>query len=332
MNERTRNLIATLARPMKLGSLIHWTGQRSIFPFYHTVSPEPLAHISHLYRVLTPEEFEKDLDQMLLHYEPLSLGDFLEREDKKTNKPSMVLSFDDGLKGCYDYIAPLLKKKGVPAAFFLNNRFIDNRGLFYRYKASLLIHRAIHDCRILEKLAAYLKISKEQVETSIRMIGWDQRALLDALAREVELDYKGYQRAKPVYLSKGEVREMLEWGFDVGGHSSEHMEFKGLDQDQMIEQVRSSIKDLRKRYNIATAYFSFPFTSDDIPQRVIDTLLEERTATALLGTAGLKQTGRRAYIQRIPMEKYQTPALHTLKSEYFYYLLKMPLGKNRLRN
>jgi hypothetical protein len=244
----------------------------------------------------------------------------------------MVLTFDDGLKGCYDYIAPLLKRKGVPATFFLNNRFIDNRGLFYRYKASLLIHRSIHDCRVQGKLAAYLKISKEQVETSIRMIGWDQRALLDALAREAELDYKGYQRALPVYLSKGEVREMLEWGFDVGGHSSEHMEFKGLDPDQMIDQVRSSIKDLRKRYNISTAYFSFPFTSDDVPQKVIDTLLEEGTARVLLGTAGLKQTGRQAYIQRIPMEKYEVPALQILKAEYFYYLLKMPLGRNRLRN
>lgn len=325
-------MLAILAGPMKLGNLIRWTGQHSIFPFYHTVSPEPLAHISHLYRVLTPEEFEKDLDQMLMHYEALSLGDYLDRVEPETKKRSMVLTFDDGLKGCYDYIAPLLKKKGVPAAFFLNNRFIDNRGLFYRYKASLLIHRAIHDCRVRENLADFLKISREQVETSIRMIGWDQRALLDALAREAEMDFKGYQRAKPVYLCKAEVREMLDWGFDVGGHSSEHIEFKGLDPDQMIEQVRSSVKDLRKRYNISTKYFSFPFSSDDIPQKVIDTLMEEGTARVLLGTAGLKQTGRRAYIQRIPMEKYQSSALQTLKTEYFYYLLKMPLGRNRLRN
>jgi len=31
------------------------------------------------------------------------------------------------------------------------------------------------------------------------------------------------------------------------------------------------------------------------------------------------------------MEQYNTPALETLKTEYFYYLLKMPLGRNRLR-
>jgi peptidoglycan/xylan/chitin deacetylase (PgdA/CDA1 family) len=296
------------------------------------VSPESLPHISHLYRVLKPAEFEKDLDQLLATYEPLSLGEYLVGGSHLKGRRAMVLSFDDGLKGCYDYMAPLLKKKGVPACFFLNNRFIDNRGLFYRYKASLLIHRTIQDCRVREQLAEYLKIPKDQVEASLRMIGWEQRELLDTLAVLAEFDYPSYQRAKPVYMSKREIRKLLEWGFEVGGHSSDHMKFSHLDQDQMVTQVRSSIKDLQKRFDIKTAYFSFPFTSDGVPFRVIDRLLEEGSATALLGTAGLKRTGRRAYIQRIPMEAYSSTALETLKAEHLYYLLKRPLGKNRLRD
>ena len=331
MNERIRNTITSLARPMKLDRLIRWSGQTSIFPFYHTVSPESLPHISHLYRVLKPAEFEKDLDQLLLCFEPLSLGDYLENKGMGSTKPNMVLTFDDGLKGCYDFIAPLLKKKGVPATFFLNNRFIDNKGLFYRYKASLLVHQVRDDCRAKEKVADFLKIDKEQVEASIKMIAWDQRTLLDALAKEAELDYAGYLRIRPVYLSSGEVEELLNWGFEVGGHSSDHMDFSGLNPDQIVKQVRASIKDLQKRFGIQTAYFSFPFTSDGIPREVIDTLLEKGTARALLGTAGLKRTGKPEYIQRIPMEKYETPALETLKAEYLYYLLKMPLGRNRLR-
>ncbi len=331
MNEGIRNTISSMARPMKLKHLIRLSGQKNIFPFYHTVSPEPLPHISHLYRVLKPAEFEEDLDKLLLFFEPLSLGDYLENRSGGRTKPNMVLTFDDGLKECYDFIAPLLKKKGVPATFFLNNRFIDNKGLFFRYKASLLVHQVRDDCRAKEKVAAFLKISEEQVETSVRMIGWDQRALLEALAVEAELDYAGYLRIRPVYLSSGEVEELLNWGFEVGGHSSDHMDFSGLDPDQIVKQVRTSIKDLQKRFGIQTAYFSFPFTSDGIPREVIDTLLEKGTARALLGTAGLKCTGKPEYIQRIPMEKYKIPVLDTLKAEYLYYLLKMPLGRNRLR-
>jgi hypothetical protein len=64
---------------------------------------------------------------------------------------------------------------------------------------------------------------------------------------------------------------------------------------------------------------------------VINSLLDKGTATALLGTAGLKRTGRRDYIQRIPMEGSAASALETLQTEYLYYLLKKPIGKNLLR-
>ena len=331
MKERIRNILTTIARPMNLDKLISWSGQDSFFPFYHTVSPEALPHVSHLYRLVKSAAFENDLDQLLLRFEPVSLGDYLENRGGKKGKRRMVLTFDDGLKECYDIIAPMLMKKGIPATFFLNNRFIDNRGLFYRYKASLLVHQVRDDCRAKEKVADYLHIDKELVEASIKMIAWDQRALLDVLAGVAELDYASYLRTRPVYLSSWEIEKLLDWGFEVGGHSSDHMDFSGLDPDQMVKQVRSSIGDLQKRFGIHTAYFSFPFTSDGVPRKVIDTLLDQGSATALLGTAGLKRTGKHAYIQRVPMEQYNTPALETLKTEYFYYLLKMPLGRNRLR-
>ena len=102
-----------MARLMNLDRMISWSGQRSVFPFYHTLSPESLPHISHLYRVIKPDAFEKDLDQLLKYFEPLSLEDYLRGEEEKGGSRSMVLTFDDGLKGCYDFVAPLLKKKGI---------------------------------------------------------------------------------------------------------------------------------------------------------------------------------------------------------------------------
>ncbi len=169
-----------MAHPMNLDRLITWSGQDSFFPFYHTVSPEALPHISHLYRLVKTAAFENDLDELLLRFEPVSLGDYLENRGVKKGKRRMVLTFDDGLKECYDIIAPMLIKKGIPATFFLNNRFIDNRGLFYRYKASLLVHQVRDDCRAKEQVADYLHIDKELVEASIKMIAVFMAAFLPA--------------------------------------------------------------------------------------------------------------------------------------------------------
>lgn len=331
MSEAYRRQIARVARSMDLKRLIKLSGQNLIFPFYHAVSEEAIPHVSHLYRVPTPEEFEKDLDLLLKHFEPMDMETYLALDRNEKGRRGMVLTFDDGLKECHQIIAPLLRKKGIPAVFFLNNRFIDNHGLFYRYKASLIIHQVRDDCRHMERVSAFLKIPQTYVEKSIRMIGPQQSSLLDILARESGIEYSAYLRDQPVYMTSREIEDLLKWGFDIGGHSLDHQNFSSMKEEEILEQVKMSIDDLIKRFSLNTRYFSFPFTSDGIPRSVIHKLLDEEVASALMGTAGLKKTGRQNYIQRIPMEGFRASALETLQTEYLYYLLKAPLGKNRLR-
>ena len=181
MIDRNRKIVAVFARFAGLRSLIRLTGQTTLFPFYHTVSGQALPHVIHLYPLRTEQEFEADMDEMLRYFEPLSFSDYLERTVKPKGKPHMVLSFDDGLSECHAFIAPLLKKKGIPAAFFLNNHFIDNRGLFYRYKASILIDRIKSEPKLRERLAAYLDIPENRAVESILMIQEEQASLLEAL-------------------------------------------------------------------------------------------------------------------------------------------------------
>ena len=332
MNHSTRHILRSLTRRLNLDSLISRSGRNSFFPFYHTVSPRPLPHVSHLYRVMNPEEFERDLDQLLKWFEPVSLGDYLEHQALgRGERRTMVLTFDDGLKECHQYIAPILIKKGVPAIFFLNNQFIDNRGLFYRYKASLLIDRLRKESSSMQRAATFMRTPVKQVEGSILNFGYSQRAQLDLLSGELEVDFTAYLQSSPVYMNTSEVKDLLGWGFEIGGHSADHVEFSGLEPSEMILQVTSSLVDLEERFGRRSGYFSFPFTSDGVPERVIDTLLEEKIADALLGSAGLKRTGKPAFIQRVPMEQFEAPALQVLKAEYLHYLLKRVAGRDRLR-
>ena len=329
--DRIRKSIQPLASKCRLNRLIRLSGQYNIFPFYHTVSGQQAPHLAHVYKVRSPEEFEKDLDLLLKEFEAVSPGDYLSQTGNNHGKRCMVLSFDDGLKECHSYIAPLLRKKGVPAVFFLNNKFIDNRGLFYRYKVSLLIQKVKEDSKAMEQIREFLKVKAEQLERSLRMIAFDQRALLDTLAEMIGLDFSMYLHHSPVYLNYAEVKDLLHWGFDIGGHSSEHINFTLLDASEMVAQVKESIENLQKRFGIETRYFSFPFSSDGVPLRVIDSILDEGIAELLMGTSGLKLTGRKGFVQRIPMEDFRTDAEDALKTEFLYYLLKKPLGRNRLR-
>lgn len=331
MIDRNRRIISNLAPLASLERMVKYSRQPVIFPFYHTVSDFPLAHVSHLYPLRTEKDFEQDLEEMLKWFEPISLGDFIGGKKLIEGKRYMVLTFDDGLAGCHQVIAPILMKKGIPAAFFLNNHFIDNRGLFYRYKASLLIDRIRTDEEALKKVAEYLVITESRVEESIQLIGEDQISLLDVLIKEVEVDVALYMKDSPVYLSSKQVMELVEWGFEIGGHSPNHADFSKLKPKEIFSQVSSSIGDLQHRFQVSTRYFSFPFTSWGIPDELIDQLLEKGTAEVLLGTAGLKKQDKPGFIQRIPMEEFHGPAGKALKTEYLYYLLKGVVGRNSLR-
>jgi hypothetical protein len=101
-----------------------------------------------------------------------------------------------------------------------------------------------------------------------------------------------------------------------------------MEERKMAAQVSKSMRDLQERFKVRPACFAFPFTSDGVPERITDALLEEGIADVIFGTAGLKKTGKKHFIQRIPMESNNLSAGRLLKAEYLYYLLKAPLGRN----
>ncbi len=328
MEDRKLRIINPLARFMNLDGLVSLSGQRTIFPFYHVVSDQQLPHLKHLYTYPSEAQFEKDLEDLLRTFEPISIDEYLDGRLSPGKKRRMVLSFDDGLAECHHFIAPLLKSKGIPAIFFLNNDFIDNRNLFYRYKVSILIEYLGKHLSALRGAAEFLEIPEAQVKEAILMISYRQIPLLDAVALHVELDFAIYLRDQPVYMSTEDIEHLVRLGFQLGAHSMDHPEFYSMEVKKMVSQVSISMKDIRERFRLKTTCFAFPFTSDGVPERVIDEILDEGIAKVLFGTAGLKKTGRSNFIQRTPMEAWGLSAKRIIKSEYLYYLLKAPLGQN----
>lgn len=106
-----------------------------ICPYYHTVSDQPLPHITPLYRHRTVAEFQADLDWLLAHYTPIRWDEIDAYE--KAQKPAFCLTFDDGLKEFYTIVAPILEEKKIPCVCFLNSAFVDNKDLMHRYREAL---------------------------------------------------------------------------------------------------------------------------------------------------------------------------------------------------
>lgn len=127
------------------------SGQKLIFPFYHLVSDNKVPHVNQLYPIKSVSQFTRDIDFLLARFNPISYSDLEEyvRRDSLPEKPSFLLSFDDGLREFHDVAAPILLAKGVPAICFLNSGFIDNKDLMYRYKGSLLCNTLFENPKLV---------------------------------------------------------------------------------------------------------------------------------------------------------------------------------------
>jgi peptidoglycan/xylan/chitin deacetylase (PgdA/CDA1 family) len=330
MSDFIKQISTIFPGPRNTSGHIYKSGIDAIFPFYHAVSGRPLPHMKHLYEIKEPIEFEADLDYMLEHFTPVRMSDFLvDMKQIKDDKPPMVLSFDDGLAQCYDDVMSILLRKGVPATFFLNNAFIDNKALFYRFKVSLLIEQIEHvSTEQKSKAADLLHCSISEIGKRLLSISYVEREITDQIAAAWNYSYDEYMRMNPVYLSSIQITQMIEKGFEFGSHGIDHAMFSLLKKDVALDEIQKSIVDLEYRFHLPYKFFAFPFTDSGVHDETIDILFEKKVIDAGFGTAGLKDDHWPKYYQRIPMEFHGYGARKIIRGEINRRRIRMLMGKN----
>ena len=304
-----------------------------IFPFYHAVTDIAPPHLENLYKIKSLREFEKDLDFLLKHFIPVSISDIMNFK-KKPSKPSFHLSFDDGLREVCDYIEPLLTRKGVPATFFVNPDFVDNINLFYRYKASALIHFASsYQKDYWKDFHDYCKqqiLPGKNLKEVCLAIKYADRNKLDDIAEIMGFSFESYLREFKPYLSRVQLEGLVRKGFTIGSHSMDHPEYKNLNGKEMLHQTLQSSGWVKEKFHQKYSLFAFPFSDEGVGSDFFHALgYDGRPLIDLsFGTAGIKHEQLEKHKQRIPIEGYNLAASSVIFSEYLYYFFKMPFGKN----
>jgi len=304
-----KNIANLGATVYSLDSLIKKTNHRLILPFYHIVSDENPVHIKNLYQSRGVKQFKEDIHFLLENYKSISLQELIElnSSNKAIAENCFHLTFDDGLKEFYTVVAPILKARNVHATVFLNSDFIDNRQLFFRFKASILFEKLKND--------------------EILNLSFAEEHVLDGLALEHGIDFKEYLKKYQPYLTSEQIKELIGEGFTFGAHSKNHPIYKALTIEEQIIQTKESIEIVTNQFNLQYKAFSFPFTDDGVSVAVFDEI--NKVSDITFGCAGIKDDSAKNHLQRIPMETTED-AEKIIKSEYAYCLIKQKAGKNRI--
>jgi peptidoglycan/xylan/chitin deacetylase (PgdA/CDA1 family) len=266
-----------LLSPLRLTN-IRWLQRLSplplLCPYHHLVSDEPVPYIDPLYAYKNSRQFETDLDYLLRHFRPVSLTDLVQQLSSSPNAGpppgSFLLCFDDGLRQAYDIALPILLRKGVPAALFVNPAFVGNKTIFHDFRKGWLLHKlslAPISAAVTKEACHLLGCnapSTGRLRNAISCIDYSTRSVLDPLGSLLEVDWHEFARKHRPAMTLPELETWIAKGMSVGAHSMDHPLYSRLPLREQLTQTLDSMDWVSGNLDIPYRTFAFPHVDTGI--------------------------------------------------------------------
>lgn len=304
------NRLTHAAAGLPVGAWHALSGRPLILPYYHLVSDEVVSHVSPLYSYKTISQFKQDLEFFLAHFRPIGLDDLLKHLQEGSPLPprSFLISFDDGFREMAEIVAPILNAKGVPAVFFVNSAFVDNRELGFHQKIALLLGElaAKASPALEEKLKGMLRekgFTGNDPASMLKSVRYANRAVLDEVAGLWSLQFDEYLHRQNPYLTSDQIHRLLQDGFSIGGHSVDHPFYGDLTLAEQLRQTGESVKFLQDKFGVKYRAFAFPHSDAGVSRAFFERSFASGGLQISFGTGGLLRDSWPGHFQRFSMEK-----------------------------
>lgn len=250
---------------------------------YHTVSDTPLSHVQSLYQCKTVAQFKRDLEFLQRCYRVVGYDDLERgREAPNAKKPSVIITFDDGLVECHDVVRPVLLESGVPAIFFVTSEFLDNRRLFYRQKAALCMETysrlpAADASRVRTDVAPLFGATLDdsaQLLARLQAAGYAEEPAIDATCSRLGIDTDDFLRTARPYLTSAQVRTLATDGFTIGAHGTSHQRLGTMTEAEARAEVIASCDAVSALVPVRRVPFAFPFNGRGVSRTMLGLLRE----------------------------------------------------------
>jgi len=308
-----------------------------IIPYYHLVSNEDVLHVKHLYSYKNVNQFINDLDFIIKNYVPVTLNDVLDfiKNGRSFPRRSFLLTFDDGFREMYDVVAPILLRKGIPATFFINSGFIDNKELFYQHKASILKEhfQKTGSSNLKKEIKEMLQKSCKNdldISSCVLSVKYHQKDILDKIALLMNIDFNDYLLKKQPYLNSCQIESLIKDGFTIGAHSIDHPLYSSISLRDQLGQTLESIKQIRNRFCLDYGAFAFPHSDHKVSMEFFKELYDSGVVDISFGTAGMLNDSFPENFQRFSLEKPLLPAKDIVSYQLIRKLFKSITGNDKI--
>jgi peptidoglycan/xylan/chitin deacetylase (PgdA/CDA1 family) len=217
----------------------------------------------------TPRKFEDALRFLTTYYTPVRLEDVLADAEGRSTPPRAVLvTFDDAYASVVEVAAPLCKKYGVPAVYFVNAAFLDNRRLapdnLVCYVANVQGMETINAAaRTLECVEIPQLHTLSEVFTSFfPSLTFGQReAFLEALRRLAGIAERRLAEEAALYLTTKQLCSLESFNFEIGNHTYSHVHGRSLSHKDFGQEIDRNKEELEAVSATKVRSFSQPYGS-----------------------------------------------------------------------
>ena len=251
---------------------------------YHLINDEPVPHVCHLFSHKSPEAFEADLLFLKRRFNLPTWPEFVKKEarPRSTGRPSLLITFDDGLSECFHRVRPLLLVHKVPCLFVITQSFVDNRQMFYRHKASLCIDRVQRSAGSEQNrlLAAIGSLPGPGPLTMTDFAAWmlqlkpEDESIIDRVCTLFSIDIGEELARRRPYMTSDEIRQLHFDGFTIGGHSVSHARLWELPADEIEREIVESCRFVQDLLGVVDVPFAFPFSADGVDRHLLKSIAE----------------------------------------------------------
>jgi peptidoglycan/xylan/chitin deacetylase (PgdA/CDA1 family) len=245
---------------------------------YHRVVDDFQSHArgSMQSLLITTATLEKQLDWIGRRFDfvdPDGMDAWLEGS-RPGRKPVAVVTFDDGYRDVYQNAFPLLKRKGIPAVFFMVTDLVGTGGLQIHDELYVLMTRALPawtDPRAeLIKVLAEAKVSSftlKGISSALTDPSIATRALLSSLTQSQVLRIMQVLRSKVGPPRQDDNFAPMDWdmllemqraGMKIGSHTRSHALLTNESAEKIKQELQGSRKALEQRLGPGIRHFAYP--------------------------------------------------------------------------
>jgi len=236
---------------------------------FHNISDSESPFTTGMNVSTTPKKFEAALEFLTTYYTPVCLDDVLAASAGRSLPPRAALvTFDDAYASVVEIAAPLCRKFGVPAVFFMNAAFLDNQRLapdnLVCYVANTKGFEAINDAArsVRGNECPELRSLSDIFTRFFPLLSMSERkAFLESLRRSGGVNESELARDAGLYLTTEQLRSLASFNFEIGNHSYTHVHFRSLLQAELREEVDRNKEELENRTGRKVRSFSQPYGS-----------------------------------------------------------------------